>query len=460
MRFAIPGRLARMSALALVGLATPVLVSTSAQAVGPLGACNVTQAGSTITLTSNCTTSTTITVADGMTVDGDGYSITAIDPVGDNFTGPVLKAATGTPTTPATLNVKNLNVVASLAAHPATASLSGLYYENAGGTITNVSLSGLTAESGGGAGRALEVRNAAATTAPSLAINGLKVRNYGKSGVFIQGKTTFTATNLDIGPATGVDGSQWVAGASNGFTVYGGAGGGPTGSLTNSKIAGNRYETDDAHNDVNIPEGVALAILAIDSPSFTISNVAVTGVDSDQGLIVQDFDSSTTSKTTVTCSSFSRTAGGHADSIYGQAITNDATDGSVTVVAGSNTFSGWKVNTEGPITETVDPACTPSAKATVSAKAKRDEVKAGKKIKILGTASPAMAGVTVSLQIKKHGEFRTVKTGTLKASGAIKLVTKAKRSFKHHHNVKLRLVVGTGTFYAGGTSGVVKVHVV
>jgi hypothetical protein len=459
MRFAIPGRVARMSALALVGLATPLLISTTAEAAGPLGPCNATQVGSTITLTSNCTTSATITAADGVTVDGDGYSITAVDPISGNFSGPVLKSATGTPTIPAVLNVRNLNVVASLAAHPATSSLSGLYYENAGGSITNVSLSGLTAESGGGAGRALEVRNAAATTAPALSINGLKVRNYGKSGVFIQGKTTFTATNLDIGPATGVDGSQWLAGASNGFTVFGGAGGGPSGSLTNSKIAGNRYATDDAHNDVNVPEGVALAILAIDSPSFTISNVTVTGVDSDQGLIVQDFDSSATSKTTVTCSSFSRTAGGHADPLYGQAITNDATDGSITVVAGSNTFSGWAHNTEGPITSTVDPACTPSAKATVTAKAKKDEVKAGKKIKITGTASPALAGVTVSLQVKKNGEFKTVSTATLTASGAFKFGTKAKRAFQHH-NMKLRVVVGTGTFYAGGTSGVVKVHVV
>ncbi len=458
MRFTNSGRVARISALALVGLATPVLIATSAEAAG-LGACNASQTGSTVTLIANCTTSVPITVADGVTVDGDGYSITAVDPVGGNFGGAVLKSATGTPSAPATMNVKNLNVVAALAAHPATSSLSGLYYENAGGTITNVSLSGITAESGVGAGRALEVRNGASTTAPALAINGLKVRNYGKSGVFIQGKTTFTATSLDIGPATGVNGSQWVAGASNGFTVFGGAGGGPTGSLTNSKIAGNRYGTDDAHNDPNVPEGVALAILAIDSPSLTISNVAVTGVDSDEGLIVQDFDSTATSKTTVTCSSFIRTAGGHADPLYGEAIVNDATDGSITVVAGSNTFSGWRTNTEGPITPTVDPACTPSTKATVTAKAKRDEVKAGKKIKVTGTASPALAGVTVSLQVKKNGEFKTVTTGKLTATGVFKLVTKAKKSMKHH-NAKLRVVVGTGTFYLGGTSSVVKVHVI
>ena len=38
-------------------------------------------------------------------------------------------------------------------------------------------------------------------------------------------------------------------------------------------------------------------------------------------------------------------------------------------------------------------------------------------------------------------------------------MTKAKKS-RLHHNERLRVVVGTGTFYAGGTSGVVKVHIV
>src|SRR3954451_25221056 len=384
------GRIARLSVLAAAVSSAPFLLSSSASAVTVLGPCAATQSGTTITMTANCTTSTTITVADGMTVNGDGYTITAVDPSGDFFSGPVLKSATGTPSPPPTMNVKNLDVAPSLAAHAGTLSLSGLYYENAGGSITNVSLSGITSESLAGAGRALEVRNGAATTAPSLASDGLKVRNYGKSGVFIQGKTTFTATNVDIGYATGVDGSQWVTRASNSFTTFGGAGGGPSGSLTNSRIVGNRYATDDtAHNDPNVPQGVAVAILVIDSPNLTFSNITVTGVDSDQGLIVQDFDSTLPSKTTITCSSFSRTAGGHADPIYGQAITNDETDGSVTLTAGSNTFSGWVLNTEGTITPTIDPACTPSAKATVTAKAKKDEVKAGKKIKVSGTASPA-----------------------------------------------------------------------
>jgi len=453
MTFGSSGRVARMSVLALAGLAAPVLISTTAQAAGPLGPCSATQAGSTITLTANCTTEATIDVADGVTIDGDGYTITAVDPTSGNFTGPVLKSATGTPTVPATLNVKNLDVVASLAATVATQSLSGLYYENAGGTITNVSLSGITSSAASGAGRALEVRNAAATTAPALAINGLRVRNYNKSGVFLQGKTTFTATNLDIGPATGVDGVQWVDSAANGFTVYDG----PTGTLTNSKIAGNRYATDDT--DPNAPQGVGTAVLAIESPSLTISGLTVTGTDSDIGVIVQKLHPSTTSKVSVTCSSITRTAGGHADAKYGVGISEDvdAGEGTVTLTAGSNTLSGWKTNTDGTITPTVDPACTPSTKATVTAEAKKDKVKTGKKIKITGSASPALAGVTVSLQRKVDGEFETVSTSKLAANGVFKFVEKAKG--KKKHTERFRVVVGTATLYDGGTSDTVKVRV-
>jgi hypothetical protein len=199
-------------------------------------------------------------------------------------------------------------------------------------------------------------------------------------------------------------------------------------------------------------------MLVIDSPSLTVSGVAVSGVDSDNALIVSN-DSTTPSNVKITCSSLTRTAGGNADPTYGEAIDNDGGAGVVNLTAGSNTFSGWRVNTEGTVTSTVDAACTPSQKATVTAKAKKDQVKVGKKIKLTGTASPALAGVSVTLQVKVNGAFKTVSTSTLPASGAFKLSTKAKRSMQHH-NAKLRVVVGTGTLYAGGTSNVVKVHVI
>jgi hypothetical protein len=61
--------------------------------------------------------------------------------------------------------------------------------------------------------------------------------------------------------------------------------------------------------------------------------------------------------------------------------------------------------------------------------------------------------------MKAHGEFKNVSSTELAASGVFKAVTKAKQAF-HHHNKRFRVVVGTSTLYAGGTSNVVKVHVV
>jgi hypothetical protein len=250
-----------------------------------------------------------------------------------------------------------------------------------------------------------------------------------------------------------------VTGASNSFTTFGGAKGGPSGTLTNSKIAGNRYAADDnAHEDPNVPQSLASAMLIIDSPNVVVSNVTVTGVDSDNALIAQDFDGTTTTHVTITCSTLTRTSGGNADPIYGQAVTNDADDGSVTVTAGSNTFSGWVLNYEGAITPTVDPACTPATDATVQIKAKRTRVVPGQKIRIRGTASPALAGVTVSLQIKNHDGFDTIATTTLPADGRFRFVNEAKKAARH--NQRFRVVVGTGALYAGGTSNVVKVRVV
>ena len=450
----LTGRLARLSALGIAALSAPLLMSTAASAAGPLGSCAATQAGTTITLQADCVTTAQIDVANGVTVDGNGFSITAIDPVAGNFSGAVLRSAPGTATTPATMSVKNLTITGSFAANN-PASLSGLYYDLAGGSITNVSISGITVDSGSQAGRAVEVRNGGSTTAPTLSIDGLRVRNYNKSGVIIQGKTNYTATNMDIGPATTRDGNQSVTlAAANSFTVFGG----PRGTITNSKIAGNRWAPDDGNP--GLPNAtIAGGILVIDSPSLTITGVTVTGVDSDNALYVSNDDTSTPSNVSITCSNLTRTSGGHADPTYGQAIDNDGGTGVVKLSAGSNTFSGWRVNTEGTIAPIVGASCTPSQKATVTAKAKKDEVKAGKKIKLKGTATPALAGVSVSLQLKVDGAFKTVSTSTLPANGAFKLVTKAKKSMKHHH-AKLRVVVGTGTLYAGGTSNVVKVHVI
>lgn len=55
------------------------------------GACVFTFIGSTMALQGDCTTDTTITVPDGFTLDGQHYTITAINPTSSHFVGGVIE---------------------------------------------------------------------------------------------------------------------------------------------------------------------------------------------------------------------------------------------------------------------------------------------------------------------------------------------------------------------------------
>ena len=62
-----------------------------------LGPCLVDHdvATKTDTLLSDCTTDHTIVVTNGWTLDGDGYSITGVDPAGGHFLGAVVQGEDG-----------------------------------------------------------------------------------------------------------------------------------------------------------------------------------------------------------------------------------------------------------------------------------------------------------------------------------------------------------------------------
>src|SRR3989442_13737424 len=53
--------------------------------------CVFSQICTTMTLLANCTTDSTILVPNGFTLDGNGHTITAVDPAGDHFRGAVVR---------------------------------------------------------------------------------------------------------------------------------------------------------------------------------------------------------------------------------------------------------------------------------------------------------------------------------------------------------------------------------
>src|SRR4030095_5162769 len=85
-------------------LAVAVLCTAS---VAANAACTFTTVKKTMTLNANCTTTTSIIVPNGFTLDGAGRTITGIDPLGDHFRGGVIQNGG------AAANVTNVTVTVS-----------------------------------------------------------------------------------------------------------------------------------------------------------------------------------------------------------------------------------------------------------------------------------------------------------------------------------------------------------
>lgn len=120
--------------------------------------CNFDDDGSTLTLLDNCTTDATIYVPPGYTLNGDDYTITAVDPPGGHFLGGVIENVG------AVAHVTHLAISASGLANACDAGanrLRAILFVGASGSITHNSILGLNqGASGCQEGNAIEVRNA------------------------------------------------------------------------------------------------------------------------------------------------------------------------------------------------------------------------------------------------------------------------------------------------------------
>jgi len=200
---------------------------------GPGPECTFTTVGTTMTLNGDCVTDTTIFVPNGFTLDGDGYSITAIDPTGGHFLGAVVKNG-GT-----TTHVTNLTVTASNLANVCDGGddrLRGILFDGAGGSITNNTVVDINqGASGCQEGNGIEVRNAPfdnTGTDLAVTISGNTVANYQKNGITANGSVAATITNNVV---TGVGPVNYIA--QNGIQI----GFGGTAVIKNNTASGNNY---------------------------------------------------------------------------------------------------------------------------------------------------------------------------------------------------------------------------
>lgn len=189
----------------------------------------------TMTLNGDCTTSQSILVPNGYTLDGAGHTITAVDPPGDHFRGGVVRNGG------AVANVTNLKVTASGLADVCDGGadrLRGILFDGASGSVTNNTVTHINqnqgpALSGCQEGNAIEVRNfgSSPSTARAL-IDGNTVSDYQKTGIIVNGDADGTVTDDKV---TG-DGPQGFI-AQNGIQV----GFGATAMVKRNIVSGNSY---------------------------------------------------------------------------------------------------------------------------------------------------------------------------------------------------------------------------
>jgi uncharacterized protein len=173
------------------------------------------------TLTGDCSTSTTITVPDGWTLNGAGHTITAYDPAGGHFRGAVVANAG------AIANVHDVTITGYHLADvcdAGTDALRGILLDGASGVVADNHVVNLRQDgSGCQEGSGIEARNAPFTKKGRdvyVAVTGNEVRGYQKSGIVVNGSVL---TLVDSNAVQGLGPVPYIA--QNGVQIaFGGAG--------------------------------------------------------------------------------------------------------------------------------------------------------------------------------------------------------------------------------------------
>jgi hypothetical protein len=227
----------KMNKLRILALVITALSATAGFSQMASAQCTITSSGKTMTLSSDCTTTSTILVPNGMTFDGAGHTITAIDPAGGHFIGGVIQNAG------ATANVTNVKITTTNLANVCDAGpdrLRGILFDGASGSITNTEVTNIKqlpdighSLSGCQEGNAIEVRNfGSSATTIRVSIDSNVISGYQKTGIVANGDTDATITDNMV---TGFGPQPFIA--QNGIQI----GFGATALVKRNEVSGNAY---------------------------------------------------------------------------------------------------------------------------------------------------------------------------------------------------------------------------
>jgi len=179
-----------MNTITTMGLASIAMLGVLGVVQGTARAatdCELEVRGSQLRLLASCTTDETIFVDEGMTLDGNGYVITAVDPPSGVFQGAVVQNAGSV------MHVRRLGLDSSeLAAqcNPAEPDLRlrGIFFLDASGSVTDSEIANISQASGCQEGNAIEARSG--TNATTLRLVGNRITGYQKTGIGLFGSVS------------------------------------------------------------------------------------------------------------------------------------------------------------------------------------------------------------------------------------------------------------------------------
>jgi hypothetical protein len=306
---------------------TPVVLPAGvAWAVPPLPPVSVTTAcagslsGSTYTLTANCATTVSLTVPAGDTLDGAGHTISASDP-GPlvNFQGGVLANAG------ATMNVEDVTLTGDFP-YPTCRNIElgiwGIWFNDASGSVSNVTITGMTRETGCAAVDGSAIRASSTGPVEDISVTKATMSDYQRSAVKGTGPVKLDVTDSTLGPP---DAGTSKLISQNGVSLSAGA----TGSFSYSTVYGSGFGS---------AAGVSTAILGFGTEGLTIISNTLTGAGTDIGIAL-----SGSSGTLIENNAIGRTSPDSPDS-FGVGVSNGGSLGTNLVC---NTFSGWKTDIDG-----------------------------------------------------------------------------------------------------------------
>lgn len=311
--------------------------------------------GTLYTLTQDVATYSTIAMPNNATLDGADHTITAVeDAAHRNFPGPVLASATGDSTAPAVLDVKSLTITTDDFEHGSNSNnlLTGIYMYRAGGNLTNVSVDGISHGNGVQEGSAISIRNRVSgdnidVPRAHVALVGIHVTHYQKTGLLLDGNLSFTVEDAHVGQGTGPQGQPNPSIAANSLQISRGA----SGTVTDSEFALNNVGSRGLPS-----EAPGTAALLYNAKNVAFNNVSVHGdaVDATNGINVSNVSNTIDTTFTMRGGDISRTA--TPSDGTGTGLVIDGPANSITATTIDTPITGWTTRTSGDVTETTTPA--------------------------------------------------------------------------------------------------------